>query len=84
MDRRRQLRVNEEMIGAGLGKGGEIAFRLDDHQMHIERLLRVASHRFDNRRPERDIRHEAPVHHIDMDPVGAGRVDGADLIGEMP
>ena len=48
MDRRRQLRVDEEMIGTGLGKGGEIAFRFDDHQMHIERLLRVASHRFDN------------------------------------
>ena len=77
MDRRRRLRRHEQMIGAGLGKGGEIAVRLDDHQVHIERLPRVASYRFDNHRPERDIRHEAAVHHVDMNPVGAGRIDGA-------
>ena len=72
------------MIGAGLGKGGEIALRLDDHQMHIERLSCVASHRFDDDRPEGDIRHEAAVHDVDMNPVGAGLIDSPDLVGEMP
>jgi hypothetical protein len=52
--------------------------------VHIERLPRVASHRFDNHRPERDIRHEAAVHHVDMNPVGAARIDGANLVGEIP
>ena len=83
MDRRRRLCRDEEMIGAGLGKGIEIALRFDDHQVHIKRLLRVASHRFDNHRSERDIRHKATIHDVDMDPVGAGCIDGADLVGEM-
>ena len=26
--------------------------------------------------------HEAPVHDVDVDPVGAGRLDGLDLLGE--
>ena len=83
MDRRGRLRWNEEMIGAGLGKGYEIALRLDDHQVHIERLTRVAPHRFNNHRSERDIRHKSAVHHVDMNPVGAGRIDGANLVSEM-
>ena len=24
-----------------------------------------------------------PVHHVDMDPVGAGGIDGADLLAEL-
>ena len=72
------------MIGTGLSKVGDIALRLDDHQVHIQRLLRVASHRFDNHRPERDIRHEMAVHDVDMNPVCACRVDGANLVGEVP
>ena len=24
-----------------------------------------------------------PVHHVEMDPVGAGRIDGADLFAEL-
>jgi hypothetical protein len=52
--------------------------------LHIERLLRAASHRFDNHRPDRDVRHEATVHYVDMDPVGSCRVDGTNLLGETP
>jgi hypothetical protein len=37
------------MIGAGLREVGEIALRLDNHQVHIERLLRAASYRFELR-----------------------------------
>ncbi len=32
--------------------------------------------------PDRDVRHEMPVHDIDMDPVGAGGVDGAHFFPE--
>ena len=72
------------MIGAGLGEVGEIPLRLDNHQVHIERLLRAASHRFDNHRPDRDVRHEATIHYVDMDPVGSRRIDSANLLGESP
>ena len=73
-----------EMIGAGLSEVGEIALRLDDHQVHIERLPRATSHRFDYHRPDRDIRHKATVHYVDMDPVRSRRIDGANLLGETP
>jgi hypothetical protein len=53
-----------------------------DHQMHIERLLRAASHRFDHYRPNRDIRHEAAIHHIDVNPIRPRRIDGANLLGD--
>ena len=51
MDRRGRLRWNEEMIGASLGKVDEVALGLDDHQVHIKRLTRVAPDRFDNHGP---------------------------------
>src|SRR5271170_4192864 len=52
--------------------------------MHVERFFRGAAHRLDHHRPDRDVRHEAAVHDVDMDPVGASPVDGADLLGEAP
>ena len=63
-------------IGAGPNESIEVALWFDNHQVHIERLLRVASDRFDNHRPKRDVRHETTIHHVDMNPVGAGRIDG--------
>jgi hypothetical protein len=44
--------MDEEMIGACLGEGREVALGLDDHQMDIERLSRGAPHRFDDRGPK--------------------------------
>ena len=70
------------MIGAGFGEVGEIALRLDDHQVHIEWLVRAAPHRFDDDRPDRDVRREATIHHINMDPIRARRIDGVNLLGE--
>ena len=37
---------------------------------------------FDHVRADGDVGHEMPVHHVDMDPVGAGGIDGADLLAE--
>ena len=69
----------KQMIGAGVGKRGEIALRLDDHQMNVEGLCGRAADRLQHDRPDGDVRNETAVHHIDMDPVGAGGVDGADF-----
>ena len=38
VDRRRWLGLNQQMIGAGLRKSAKIALRLDNHQVHVERL----------------------------------------------
>ena len=40
VDRRARLGLHQEMVGAGLGESRKIAFRLDDHQVNVERLCR--------------------------------------------
>jgi hypothetical protein len=84
MDRRGRLCLDEKVIGPCLGEGHEMAIRLDDHQVHIERFLRGASHCLDNHWSDRHVRREAAVHHVDMDPVGSRRIDSANLLGKTP
>src|SRR6266571_4057234 len=57
-----------------------MALRLDDHQVHIDRLVGEFPEGFDHVRPERDVRDETPVHHVDMQPVGASLEDLGDLL----
>ena len=82
MDRRARLGLHQEMIGAGVGEGRKIALRLDDHQVDVERLCRRAADRLQHDRPDGDVGDEAAVHHVDVDPVGAGGVDGAHLLAQ--
>ena len=51
-----------------------------DHEMYVERELRVLSDEIDNCRPERNIIHEMPVHDVAVDPVGSGFLDAPDFI----
>jgi hypothetical protein len=53
-----------------------------DHQVDVERLGRMRAERFDHRRADRDVGDEMAVHHVDVDPVGPGRVDRADLLAQ--
>ena len=71
--------LHQQMIGANVGKRGEIALGLDDHQMNVEGLCGRAADRLQHDRPNGDVRNEAAVHYIDMNPVSAGGVDGADF-----
>jgi hypothetical protein len=82
MDRGARFAMDQQMIGAGLGEVVEVMLRLDDHQMDIDRLRGCPAHRFDDDRADRDVRHKAAVHHIDMDPIAAGMVGGAHLVGK--
>ncbi len=75
MDRRARLAMDDQVIGAGAGEIFEVTFGLDDHQMDIDRLLRRLAHGLDDDRADRDVRDEAPVHDIDMDPIGPRPVD---------
>ena len=76
--------LNKKVIGAGFGKRLKIAFGLDDHQVHIERLRGRAAHGIDDRGAERDVRHEPAVHDVDVDPIGAGLIDRANFLAEPP
>ena len=70
------------MIGTGPGEVVQVTLRFDDHQMHIDGLCRRFPYGFDHDRPDRDVRHEAPVHDINMDPVSARGVHRPHLIGQ--
>jgi hypothetical protein len=80
VDRGPGLALNEDMIGPGIGEDGKVTFRLDDHQVHVERLCRRPAYSLQHDRPDRDVGHEPAVHHIHMNPVGTGLIDGADLL----
>ncbi len=59
-------------VGARLGEGFEDRIAGRDHQMHVENLLAVRAQRLHHVRPDGDVGHEMPVHHVHMDPVGSG------------
>jgi hypothetical protein len=70
-------------VGAGLGEGLEDTDRRARSSDGRRRLLRVRANRLHHHRADRDVGHEMPVHHIDMDPVGAGGVDRAHLLAQL-
>ena len=72
--------MHQDVIGARLREILDIALRLDDHQMHVERLLRRFSDALDDQGADGQVRHKTTVHDIDMDPVGAGLVDRPHLL----
>ena len=47
----------------------EVAVRIGDHEMDIQRQVRVARRRLDKSRTERDVVYKMTVHHIAVDPV---------------
>jgi hypothetical protein len=50
--------------------------------MDVERLGRVRAERLHHRRADGEVGHEMAVHHVDVDPVGAGLVDRAHFLAE--
>ena len=83
MQMRTGLGMDRDVIAAGLGEGFEIGIAGRDHQMRVEDLLGVRAHRLDDVGAVGNVGNEMSVHHVEMDPVGAGRIDGADLFAEL-
>ena len=81
---RTRLDVHRDPIGARGGEVLEVAVGLDDHEVDVDRKRRRGPDRLDDGRPDRDVGDEAPVHDIDVNPVGACRLRSAHLLGESP
>ena len=79
----RRLGVNGDEVAARLGESLQEGIDGFDHQMTIEQLVGMAPQRGDDRRPEGDVGHVMPVHHVEMNPVRAGFVHGAHLFAEL-
>ena len=77
-----ELHMHGDDVGAGLREGFEIGVAGSDHQVDVEHFLGVRAQRLHDRGSNGDIRDEMPVHHVDVNPVGAGGVDGAHLLAE--
>ena len=75
--------VHGDGVGAGLGESFQIGIAGRDHQMHVEGLFGVRTDGLHHVGADRNVRHEMSVHHVDMDPVGAGGIDGAHLLAEL-
>src|SRR5207244_13351750 len=67
----RRLRMEGEDRCPGGHERLEVALGLDHHQMHVDGFVGEPPQRRDHVGPEREVRHETPVHHVHMQPVGA-------------
>ena len=75
------LDVHRAAVGPGLGEGFEVATRFGHHQVAVEVERCVAAQRGHHGRTDRHVRHEVPVHDVDVEPVGR-RSDFAHLLGQ--
>ncbi len=74
--------VKDQRVGPRLIERLEVAERVLDHKVNVERPLRTGSHRRDERRAERDVRDEMPVHDVEMERVGAPHFRGPDRVAQ--
>ncbi len=77
------LDVHRAAVRTRVGERLEVAPGLGHHEVTVEEQRRVAPQRRDDRRADGDVRHEMPVHHVDVEPV-SGRGHLADLFGQHP
>ena len=73
------LIVESDDVGACLGEGLEVLLRLHDHQVDVKRLLGFLLDGLHHGDAEGDVRHEAAVHHVAVEPVGLAAVDHLDV-----
>src|SRR4029077_4204456 len=76
------LRVDGNAIRAGVGERGNKGVGRRDHEMDVERLLRVWTDGLNHSGTNGDIGHEVTVHDIDVDPVATGPIDGSNFLAE--
>ena len=77
-----RLNVKYDEICPCIAKCADIAVRPVDHEMHIQKHLRIPAHRFHNRDTDRDIGHKNAIHHVDMDIIRAADLDLCNIITE--
>ena len=79
---RQHFDVHRHHRRAGVRERLDVAVRVLDHQVHVERHPRDALERPHDRRADRDVRHEMAVHHVDVNEIGAAALDRRDRVAE--
>jgi hypothetical protein len=77
------LDVNGHNLGSEPAILLERLLGLLDHQVHLERHGRRLPHRLDHNRPVCELRHEAAVHHVEMQSLGPGLLEPLHLAGQV-
>ena len=70
---------SDELTGPRLGEVGDAELGLHDHEVAVQHLVGDGAEGLDHEGTDGDVGHEAAVHHVDVDPLGAGLVGGLDL-----
>ena len=77
---RSRFRMQADVVGAGVDEGVQIGIDRRDHQVDVERQFGVLAQGRQHGRAEADVRDEMAVHDVQMQPIGAGGFDSADLL----
>ena len=76
------LDVDGDSVRSSGGEGVDEGVGRLDHQVDVERQAGRGANGLDHHRADGEVGHEVPVHHVHVDPVGAGLLHGADLLAE--
>ena len=76
------LRVHGDAVGAGGGEVPHVALRGLDHEVAVHEAAGHGAQGLHHHGADGEVGDEVPVHDVHVDPVGAGLVDGADLLAE--
>ncbi len=77
-----RLGVHDEKLAPGLDVPSRQHIGSEHHQVSLERERRMSAGTGDDVRPEREVRHELTIHHVPLNPVDAGLVEGKDGFAE--
>src|SRR5512133_615335 len=72
--------MHDDDVGTGCSKIRDIAVRIFDHQMHIQRQRGHPAGSLNDQRPDSDIGDEVSIHNIDVNIVGTGCFKGTNFI----
>ena len=74
-----QFDVNDDFVRAGPGKRFEQNFGLGTHEVDVKKHFGQRTNGADDFRAKGNVRHEMPVHDVEVQPVGAGTVGAFDF-----
>jgi hypothetical protein len=61
--------MHRQAVGSRRGKSRQVSLGRFNHEVNVQGQAGGSAGRFNNDRPQRDVGHKMPVHHINVYPV---------------